>query len=398
MVKKLLRPIVNRVARLLGIQQVQHRIDSLERVVHEPALNPALFDLLERRIVDLAMARSMVFNESLTEAVSVVKQSLSQTSSALSQTIADTEERLTHLNAVIKGDFENRLIFLNEALVAYVDAKQIQNTEAISSSEASYGEIVSSLRQSIDVIRRQSANSGPSAHLINGPQSDSPAFIIDDGLYVALENHFRGSRDLVAERQREYLDSLPGTITAETPLVDLGCGRGEWLSVLRDLKIPALGVDSNTVCAEECRENGLAFEQKDLLQFLEARADQSVGAFTMFQVLEHLPFPVLVEALRHIRRTLVPGGLLIAEVPNAKNLRVASGTFWIDPTHQRPLFPELLLFLATEVGFKKSEGRYVNDFSPTHELTGLDKGVEIALKTLLYAVDGPGDFALLATA
>ena len=398
MVKKLLRPIVNRVARLLGIQQVQHRIDSLERVVHEPALNPALFDLLERRIVDLAMARSMVFNESLTEAVSVVKQSLSQTNSALSQTIADTEERLTHLNAVIKGDFENRLISLNEALVAYVDAKQLQNTEAISSNEASYGEIVSSLRQSIDVIRRQSANSGPSAHLIGSPQSDSSAFIIDDGLYVALENHFRGSRDLVAERQREYLDSLPRTITAETPLVDLGCGRGEWLSVLRDLKIPALGVDSNTVCAEECRENGLAFEQKDLLQFLEARADQSVGAFTMFQVLEHLPFPVLVEALRHMRRTLVPGGLLIAEVPNAKNLRVASGTFWIDPTHQRPLFPELLLFLATEVGFKKSEGRYVNDFSPTHELTGLDEGVEIALKTLLYAVDGPGDFALLATA
>ena len=398
MVKKLLRPIVNRVARLLGIQQVQHRIDSLERVVHEPALNPALFDLLERRIVDLAMARSMVFNESLTEAISVVKQSLSQTNSALSQTIADTEERLTHLNAVIKGDFENRLISLNEALVAYVDAKQLQNTEAISSNEASYGEIVSSLRQSIDVIRRQSANSGPSAHLIGSPQSDSSAFIIDDGLYVALENHFRGSRDLVAERQREYLDSLPGTITAETPLVDLGCGRGEWLSVLRDLKIPALGIDSNTVCAEECREMGLAFEQKDLLHFLEARADQSVGAFTMFQVLEHLPFPVLVEVLRHIRRTLVPGGLLIAEVPNAKNLRVASGTFWIDPTHQRPLFPELLLFLATEVGFKKSEGRYVNDFSPKHELTGLDEGVEIAIRSLLYAVDGPGDFALLATA
>jgi hypothetical protein len=94
----------------------------------------------------------------------------------------------------------------------------------------------------------------------------------------------------------------------------------------------------------------------------------------------------------------VPGGLLIAEVPNAKNLRVASGTFWIDPTHQRPLFPELLLFLATEVGFKKSEGRYVNHFSPNREITGLDEGVEIALKSLLYLVEGPEDFALLATA
>ena len=394
MVKKLLRPIVNRIARFLGVQQVQQRIDSLERVPHEPSLNPALFDLLERRIVDLAMARTV----SITNDLSETNSALSETNSALKQAIADTEERLTHLNAVTKGDFENRLISLNQALVSYIDARQLQNIEAISSNEASYGEIVSSLRQSIDVIRRQSANSGPSAHLISSTQSDSPAFIIDDGLYVALENHFRGSRDLVAERQREYLDSLPGTITAETPLVDLGCGRGEWLSVLRDLKIPALGVDSNTVCAEECRENGLSFEQKDLLQFLKARTDQSVGAFTMFQVLEHLPFPVLVEVLRHIRRTLVPGGLLIAEVPNAKNLRVASGTFWIDPTHQRPLFPELLLFLAAEVGFKKSEGRYVNDFSPKHELTGLDEGVEIALKTLLYAVDGPGDFALLATA
>jgi 2-polyprenyl-3-methyl-5-hydroxy-6-metoxy-1,4-benzoquinol methylase len=368
-VKKLLRPIVNRIARLLGIQQVQQRIDSLESVVHEPALNLALFDLLERRIVDLALARATVFNESL------------------QQLIVDVEERS-----------ENRLISLNENLVAYTDAKQLQNIEVISSNKASYEETASSLRQSIDVIRRQSASSSKPTQSGHDPQPNSPTPVIDDGLYVALENHFRGSRNIVAERQREYVDSLPDTITLETPLVDLGCGRGEWLTVLRDLKIPALGVDSNSVCAEECRESGLAFEQNDLLEFLEARADKSVGAFTMFQVLEHLPFAILVEVLRHIQRTLVPGGLLIAEVPNAKNLRVASGTFWIDPTHQRPLFPELLLFLATEIGFKKSEGRYVNDLSPKHELTGLDEGVEIALKTLLYAVDGPGDFALLATA
>ena len=366
---------------------MQQRVDALEGVVHEIPLSPAFFDLLERRIVDVAMART-----------ASITNNLAETNSGLKQAITDTEERLTHLNAVSKGDFENRIISLNQALVSYVDAKQLQNTEAISSNETSNSEIISAIRQSIDVIRRQSAVVTNPATQQLGPQSQSGSHIIDDGLYVALENHFRGSRNLVAERQREYLDCLPTTINSETPLVDLGCGRGEWLAVLRDSKIPALGVDSNTVCAAECRENGLAFEQSDLLQFLESRADQSVGTFTMFQVLEHLPFPVLVEVLRNIQRTLVPGGLLIAEVPNAKNLRVASGTFWIDPTHQRPLFPELLLFLATEVGFKKSEGRYVNDFSPKHELTGLDEGVEIALKSLLYAVDGPGDFALLATA
>ena len=394
MVKKLLRPIFNKLASSLGVQQIQHRVDTLEQVVHEPPLSAAFFDLLERRIVDIAMARTAPITNNLSK----TNSALAETNSALKQAIADAEERLTHLNAVSKGDFENRIISLNQALVSYVDAIQLQNVEAISSNEAYNSEIISAIRQSIDVIRRQSAVVTNPATQQLGTQSQSGSQIIDDGLYVALENHFRGSRNLVAERQREYLDCLPATITLETPLVDLGCGRGEWLAVLRDSKIPALGVDSNTVCAAECRENGLAFEQSDLLQFLESRADQSVGAFTMFQVLEHLPFPVLVEVLRNIQRTLVPGGLLIAEVPNAKNLRVASGTFWIDPTHQRPLFPELLLFLATEVGFKKSEGRYVNDFSPKHELTGLDEGVEIALKSLLYAVDGPGDFALLATA
>ena len=393
MVKKLLRTIFNKLASSLGIYQVQQRLDVLEHVVPEPPLNAALFDLLERRIVDVAMSRSASIIKDLAE----TNTALAETNTALKQAIAGAEERLTHLNAVTRGDFENRLISLNQALVSYVDAKQELNLDIFATREIQ-SEIVSAMRQSIDVIRRQSATaSSPRPHQ-QSSQLSSVAPIIDDGLYVALENHFRGSRNVVAERQREYVDLLPGTITTETPLVDLGCGRGEWLLVLRDLNIPALGVDSNTVCAAECRESGLLIEEKDLLDFLETRPDQSVGAFTLFQVLEHLPFPVLVEVLRHIRRTLVPGGLLIAEVPNAKNLRVASGTFWIDPTHQRPLFPELLLFLATEVGFSKTDGRYVNDLSPEHDLAGLPQGALVALKSLLYAVDGPGDFALLATA
>ena len=400
-VKKLLRPIFNKLASSLGVQQVQQRVDVLENVVHEPPLNAALFDLLERRIVDVAMARTASIMNDLAEtnsALAETNSALAETNSALKQAVADTEERLTHLNAVTRGDIENRLISLNQALVSYVDTKQDLNLNAFAAHEESQSEIVAAMRQSIDVIRRQSAMVSSPVTREQNTQVSSIAPVIDDGLYVALENHFRGSRNVVAERQREYVDLLPTTISNETPLVDLGCGRGEWLLVLRDLNIPALGVDSNTVCAAECRESGLRIEESDLLDFLKTRPDQSVGAFTLFQVLEHLPFPILVEVLRHVRRTLVPGGLLIAEVPNAKNLRVASGTFWIDPTHQRPLFPELLLFLATEVGFTNTDGRYVNDLSPEHDLAGLPQGAVVALESLLYAVDGPGDFALLARA
>ena len=92
------------------------------------------------------------------------------------------------------------------------------------------------------------------------------------------------------------------------------------------------------------------------------------------------------------------GGQVIAEVPNAKNLRVASGTFWIDPTHHRPLYPELLLFIAQEVGFAAQEGLYVNDSSPEFDLSGIPDGARSALARVLEAVDAAGDFCLIATA
>jgi SAM-dependent methyltransferase len=368
------------------VLDVQHRIDSLEQRPAVPSFNPAVFDILERRIIDLTAARNMQ-----------VSQAIHDVSASLSQALHDVEERLVHQGLLAKGDTENRLQSLNEALVSFVDLKQQQNLSIIASAKEGQALLIADLRQSIDVIRRQVASSSSTRPQANSSTPESGP-VIDDGLYVALENHFRGSRDIVAERQREYLSALPSTITETTPLIDLGCGRGEWLAVLRENHIAAVGVDSNSVCAAECRESGLNVHEQDLLTFLAERPDASVGAYTMFQVLEHLPFPVLLEALRHIRRTLVAGGLLIAEVPNAKNLRVASGTFWIDPTHQRPLFPELLLFLATELGFNKAEGRYVNDFSPKHDLDGLPEGAQVALQSILYAIDGPGDFALLATA
>ena len=191
---------------------------------------------------------------------------------------------------------------------------------------------------------------------------------------------------------------LPSVISETTPLVDLGCGRGEWLKVLKSQNISALGVDSNSVCIAECKEENLNVVESDLLAFLGNRPDASVGTYTLFQVLEHLPFPVLIKALREMRRTLVPGGRLIAEVPNAKNLRVSAGTFWIDPTHQRPIFPELLMFLATEVGFSNADGVYANNLAPEHDLSGLPEGATNALRSVVDAVDGPGDFALIATA
>ena len=369
LMKRLLRPLFNKAASMLGVVGVQERLNRLENYVSPAGLDADTFTMMERRITDLAMSQLVPMHDSIAA---------------------------TALHA------ETRLQDLNAALVAYVDAKQLQNESTIESFIAQQANLISEIRQSVDTIRRQLNTTPTTAASSTAPRENSlvanDAPVIDDALYVALENHFRGSRDAVAQRQQDYLPMLPSVISASAPLIDLGCGRGEWLKVTRAQGIPSLGVDSNTVCIAECQEEKLDVVQDDLLHFLAERPNASVGTYTLFQVLEHLPFPVLVDALREMRRTLVPGGRVIAEVPNAKNLRVSAGTFWIDPTHQRPLFPELLLFLAKEVGFAQADGHYTNKLSPNHDLSGLPHGAMNALRSVVDAVDGPGDFALIATA
>ncbi len=363
--KRLLRPIFNKIASLLGIPSVYERLNSLEEYVSPSGLRSDMFTMLERRITDLVMAQFSALREEM----------------------------------ITKAQYaENRLTSLNEALVSYVDAKQGQNDEKMAEFTRLQSDAIAELKQSLDTIRRLVTSSSSISTPDVRTTANSEFQVIDDAMYVALENHFRGSRDLIARRQHEYLPMLPTSITATTPLIDLGCGRGEWLKVVQANGISAIGVDSNAVCVAECKEENLEVIQSDLLDFLNKQPDKSVGTYTLFQVLEHLPFPILVEVLREMRRTLVLGGRVIAEVPNAKNLRVSAGTFWIDPTHQRPLFPELLLFLASEVGFSHTDGHYTNNLSPAYDLSGLPEGATNALQSVIDAVDGPADFALIATA
>jgi O-antigen chain-terminating methyltransferase len=170
------------------------------------------------------------------------------------------------------------------------------------------------------------------------------------------------------------------------------------LQVLKENHIAARGIDSNTACVAECTETGLSASLGELLDTLTQLPDASCGSITMFQVLEHLPFDVVVNVLREARRVLIPGGVFIGEVPNSETLRVGASTFWIDPTHQRPLFPAVLAFLASSVGFAGVTGKYSSPLAPTPDLAGLPDSASKAILDLHHAINGPGDFALIATA
>jgi O-antigen chain-terminating methyltransferase len=217
-------------------------------------------------------------------------------------------------------------------------------------------------------------------------------------LYVALEDYFRGDPSVIRERQMAYIPYVKDVVTAGKPLLDLGCGRGEWLTVLRDAGIPARGIDSNRACIDDCKQLDLNVELADLVEYLNALPENSLGAITMFQVMEHLPFPVLLNVLRAILRVLTPGGVFIGEVPNSETLRVAATTFWIDPTHERPLFPGLLQFLAKEVGFSKADGIYSTPLAAEPDVTSLPSNIQETFLAMFRQINGAGDFALIATA
>jgi len=178
-----------------------------------------------------------------------------------------------------------------------------------------------------------------------------------DALYVAFEDQFRGSREEIKERLAVYIpvvkEAAAGTV--DRPLLDIGCGRGEWLELLRGAGLKSYGLDINRVLLDQCRELGLDVRAGDLIAHLRGLPDSSLGAITGFHIIEHLPFPVLVSLFDECVRVLKPGGVAIFESPNPENVLVGSCNFYLDPTHQKPLVPLTIQFLAEQRGLVNVE-------------------------------------------
>jgi len=170
---------------------------------------------------------------------------------------------------------------------------------------------------------------------------------VEGSAYTAFENRFRGSRDEIRERLGGYAERFEGG----GPVVDLGCGRGEFLQALGERGVAARGVEGNANVVRECREKGLDVVEGDLVDFLRAQAAGSLGGVFAAQVAEHLPPPVLVAMLAEAHRALRPGGLLLLETVNPRSVTALLEVYNRDLTHERPLHPDTLLFLAGAAGF-----------------------------------------------
>jgi SAM-dependent methyltransferase len=174
--------------------------------------------------------------------------------------------------------------------------------------------------------------------------------------YFAFESRMRGATEDVRARQRDYVTEFEGA----APVLDVGCGRGEFLALLREAGIEARGVDADADMVAFARGEGLEVDQADALAHLETIADDSLGGIFCAQVVEHLPPPALLRLLELAHAKLRPGGVLVAETINPLS-PLALRNYFADLTHAQPLVPETLVLLARQAGFGDVRTRFANE-------------------------------------
>ncbi len=222
--------------------------------------------------------------------------------------------------------------------------------------------------------------------------------------YLAFEDLHRGTREEIKRRQSAYLPHFQLAVTPQAPLLDLGCGRGEFLELCREAGLPARGVDVNPAMVAYCRELGLEVAEADVLTHLRALPPVGLGGILLSQVIEHLTLDQLTELIALCAEKLAPGGVLIAETVNPQTLSTFAGAFYVDLTHNKPVHPEAARFLWRWAGLGEVQILYLSPVAPERQLETLPAGTgapDVAeafnrnvarLNQLIY---GPLDYAVV---
>lgn len=168
--------------------------------------------------------------------------------------------------------------------------------------------------------------------------------------YLQFENRFRGPREAIMENQKIYLEYFLG----RKNVLDLGCGRGEFVELLQENNIGVKGYDLDSVFIELCVSKGLNVEYGDALKVLSSldKLDKKCDGIFMSQVIEHMKITDVLKLCRLAYARLEEGAYFIMETPNPRSLSTFANAFYIDPTHNKPVHPELLRYFVEISGFK----------------------------------------------
>lgn len=198
-------------------------------------------------------------------------------------------------------------------------------------------------------------NSRELAPVVSGELAEG---VVDNSVfYHDFEEQFRGTREDIKERLKIYIPILEEYMDEWTnkKFIDIGCGRGEWLDLLKEKKVMEyVGVDLNQIQLNICEEYGHEnLVQEDCIKYIKNIEDSSIDVITGFQIIEHLPTESLLLLLRECNRVLKHGGIILFETPNVSNLIVGATYFYTDPTHEKPLLKDVMKFYVERTGFRE---------------------------------------------
>jgi len=255
---------------------------------------------------------------------------------------------------------------------------------------------VAVLRQSNHDLTRELATvrrGGPSGPPVSsgapgagGPEGPPPRTTSSEALsakYVGFEDQFRGAPEEIAARQREYVEIF----ASASAVLDIGCGRGEFLALLKERGVPARGIDVNDSMVEVCVQKGLDASKADALEYLRAQPPGSLGGLLAAQVVEHLDPAYLTNLLDAAYAALRPGAPIVLETINPACWFAFFESYVRDITHVRPLHPDTLKFLLQASGFGGVEIRYQAPYPEHHKLQRVAPALGDAAETLNANVD-----------
>ena len=311
----------------------------------------------QRARLEAAFAAHRVFHATL-------MQYLQQITAYIDTRDRDAAGGALVLNASLSGvaeNFDKRW----ESLSAR-DARRDAQTDALAASHEELRAIAGVSQQAAIALKRElerlvtSAAPAPAiappgpAPEVSRDAADGAFRPLDSYKYVGFEDQFRGPRDAIRARFESYLPFFTGA----SDVVDVGCGRGEFLELLRGAGIGARGIDLNHEMAELCRANGLDVTEADAVSYLAALPDASIGGLFAAQVVEHLEPAYLLRFLELAFLKVRPGGRLVLETLNPACWVAFFESYIRDITHVWPLHPETLNYLVLASGFTRADIEY----------------------------------------
>jgi O-antigen chain-terminating methyltransferase len=307
------------------------------------------------------------------------------------------DPRLRHLEKIDTG---NRLMKLEQLEIAH-KLKQLSHLVRLRQrdqhAEMQDVAMPQNLQQQVSQLAQRLQASSPASSAPPLPkQNPVQGSTHLDQFYIEFEDKFRGSKQEIKQRLRAYLPYVDAFARASDDqgrgFVDVGCGRGEWLELLGELGIPALGIDMNAAMVDACIASGCAAKVDDAIAYLQRQPAGSLAGVTGFHIIEHLPFEILIALFDAAYAALADGGILIFETPNPENLIVGSCNFYYDPTHRNPIVPAVAEFIATQRGFTKAEILRLHPFPESYRVK--DEGFSGDIINQFFY--GPQDYALIA--